>query len=157
MPRPNTNTYESVGNTVEIHTAHGDVILIDAVDFENVKQRCWCVETKGYARSGKERLHRFIMHPPKGLQVDHINRNKLDNRRCNLRIVTNQQNHFNRPVNKNNTSGVTGVSYNKAAKKWACQISLNGRCKFSGLFDTKEEAIAKRKSLEAIYFNIERK
>ena len=150
----NTNHYVFAGDTVEIHTKNNDVILIDKDDFERVKTHCWFVDSKGYVDGPRMRLHRFIMQPPKGKQVDHINHNKLDNRKCNLRIVTNQQNHFNRPINKNNKSGHAGVSYNKACKKWCCQITRDGKCQYSGLFDSKEEAIAKRKSLEAIYFNI---
>lgn len=152
--RSNTNKYVFVGNIVEIHTKNDEIILIDKCDFEKVRNHCWFIDSKGYVVGPRIRLHRFLMAPPKGMQVDHINRNKLDNRRCNLRIVTNQQNHFNRPLNKNNHSGCTGVSFHKASKKWCCQISRDGKCQYSGLFDTKEEAIAKRKSLEAIFFKI---
>lgn len=154
--RVNSNQYVFVDNHVEIHTKKGEAILIDKDDFARVKTHCWFVDSKGYVCGPRIRLHRFLMQPPKGMQVDHINRNKLDNRKCNLRIVTNQQNHFNRPINKNNKSGCTGVSYNKVCKKWCCQISRDGKCQYSGLFDTKEEAVAKRKSLEAIYFIVKK-
>lgn len=158
--RCNTNVYTFVDDYVEIHTVRGDVILVSDSDFERVKQHCWSVDSKGYANAGGKRLggtvrlHRFIMGNTKGLHVDHINRNKLDNRRDNLRLVTNQQNHFNLSLAKNNKSGCTGVYYNKQCRKWCCQICHNGRCVHSELFDKKEDAVNKRHELEGIYFCI---
>ena len=157
--RVNTNRYVINDDFVEIITRKNEVIFIDKDDFEKCKKISWNIDSKGYANGGnknvgKVRLHRYIMNPPKNMQVDHINRNKLDNRKSNLRIVTNQENHFNRPLNKNNKSGIKGVYYNKVSNKWCCQITLNGKCVHSELFDIKEEAIAKRKLLENKFFKI---
>ena len=156
--RKNTNVYRINGESAEIVTAKGDVILIDSADVGLAKSYCWHVDSKGYAHGGNNekrfRLHNLLMSAPKGMVIDHINRNKLDNRRCNLRIVTNQENQFNRGLGRNNKSGYLGVYFKKECKKWCCQLMLNGKHVFSGLFDNKEEAIAKRKSLEKEYFNI---
>ena len=98
MSKPNTNTYKINDDVCEIHTIKGDVIYVDYYDFENSKLRehCWYVTSRGYVASrinGKiTYIHRLIMKPGK-LQVDHINHNKLDNRRLNLRVVTNLENH----------------------------------------------------------------
>lgn len=159
--RVNTNRYNFKDDYVEILTRKNQVILIDKDDFEKCKKLSWCVDNRGYANGGNKelgtvRLHRYILNPPKDKQVDHINHNKLDNRKCNLRIVTNQENQFNRIPSKNNKSGYVGVYYNKECKKWCCQITLNRKCVHSELFDTKEQAIEKRKLLEEKYYGLNR-
>lgn len=68
------------------------------------------------------RLSRLIMNCPKGMEVDHINRNKLDNRRENLRIVTHQQNNFNRGSEKQSTSVYKGVNFLPKRQSWRAQI-----------------------------------
>ena len=156
--RRNTNQYAFKDNHVEIITRKGQLILIDEEDFELCKTISWCVDSKGYANGGnklvgKVRLHRFIMKPGK-LHVDHINHNKLDNRRKNLRIVTNQQNHFNEGLSKNNSSGHVGVYWNEECEKWCAQITVNRKTISGGLFQNLEDAILKRKELESKYFNI---
>jgi hypothetical protein len=98
----------------------------------------------GYAcrrsNDGKiELMHRIITDAPKGMYVDHINRNTLDNRRCNLRIVTNSEN-LSRSVPK---SGVKGVSWHSQVKKWRARIFINGHEKHLGLFDNKKDAMIK--------------
>lgn len=155
--RKNTNNYIFNPDFVEIVTLKNQHILIDYDDFEKCKKISWCVDNKGYANGGNRkigtvRMHRFILDAPKDKQIDHINRNKLDNRKSNLRIVTNQQNQFNRGLNKNNTSGYKGIHFNKTCKKWCCQITVNGKVVYSELFDNIESAIAKRKSLEDAYY-----
>lgn len=158
MPRPNTNRYEFDGNTVKIITIKNQVILIDSEDFERCKSVSWCVDNVGYANGCYKRktvrMHRFILNAPKGFEVDHINHNRLDNRKSNLRIVTHQENQHNLAIGKSNTSGYKGVYYNIAHNKWCCQIKVNGKS-IAKLFNTKDEAIAKRKELESIYHKIE--
>lgn len=72
--------------------------------------------------------------------IDHINGNPSDNRICNLRLCTRNQNMQNRKVNKNNKIGIKGVSWNKAINKWHVQIGLNGKVKHIGYFDDLEFA-----------------
>jgi hypothetical protein len=85
-------------------------------------------------------------------QVDHINGVKTDNRASNLRWVTSQQNCMNRGVQKSNTSGHKGVYFNKKLVKWCVQINYQNKRIYGGLFSGFEEAVAKRKELEAQYF-----
>lgn len=66
--------------------------------------------------------------------VDHINKNKSDNRLCNLREATNQQNAFNSKKPSNNTSGIKGVMWNKYAKKWHVQLCFNKKKKHIGYY-----------------------
>ena len=74
------------------------------------------------------------------VQIDHINRNKIDNRIENLRISTPSHNCQNRDIRSNNTSGYKGVSYNIQNKKWMAYIGINGKQKHLGYFTTAEEA-----------------
>lgn len=86
------------------------------------------------------KMHREIMKPPKGYVVDHINGNKLDNRRENLRICTQAENAKNKRKNKNNTSGYKGVSLSHSKGKYTAYVSHNGVRKHIGNFTNAEEA-----------------
>lgn len=153
--RKNTNKYVIKDDYIEIVTTKGEVILIDKSDESVARKYTWHIDSKGYANgcSNKThvRLHRLILNPPEGLVVDHINHNKLDNRRANLRVVTNQMNQFNLVEGKNNKSGKVGVHFNKQSQKWCSQITLNGKIISSKLFDNKDDAIRNRIELENQY------
>src|SRR6202000_1501489 len=82
---------------------------------------------------------RFIMNFPNGI-IDHINRNKLDNRKFNLRIATLSQNSSNKKVPKHNTSGFAGVSKTSRGFGWAATICINKRQYFLGYFRDKRDA-----------------
>lgn len=99
-------------------------------------------------------LHRYLMgvvDKERDIMVDHINRNKLDNRNENLRIVTNSQNQTNKKIMNNNTSGTTGVTWDKARGKWKVSLNINKKCYNLGRFDTLEEAIDVRLKAEKLY------
>lgn len=157
--RKNTNKYEICGDVARIITAKNNIIIVDADDLENLKKYSWYVSSRGYACTRKQGklmyLHRILMNP-RNLQVDHMNRNKLDNRKCNLRVVTNQENHFNRPVNRNNKSGHTGVYFHKQCSKWCVQLRKGNRTIHGGTFDKLSLAIEARENLEVIYFTFEK-
>lgn len=76
---------------------------------------------------------------PKG-QIDHINRDKADNRIENLRECTNAENHQNLPMLSTNSSGFVGVTWNKSCSKWQAQIRAKGKSKYLGVFSSAEEA-----------------
>lgn len=125
----------------------GRFAIVDIGDLGKVVQHYWQAvllphTTYAGATINKKRvlMHRFIMEPSDGLEVDHINRNGLDNRRENLRIATRSQNNGNTKIPSHNTSGVKGVSYDKDRNLWAAHIKTHGRKKFLGRFGTKEEA-----------------
>ena len=79
-----------------------------------------------------------------GLEVDHINHVRNDNRLVNLRFVTRGENMRNKSVSSKNTSGVNGVYFAKANKKYVAQIKVNRKRIHLGMFDTLEEAAAAR-------------
>ena len=81
-------------------------------------------------------------------EIDHINGNRTDNRLCNLRNVTGLENKRNKCIQKNNTSGVTGVSWSTESKKLVVRIQVKGKYLYLGSFINKEDAIATRKVAE---------
>jgi len=80
------------------------------------------------------------MDSPERLDIDHINHDKLDNQRSNLRSVTRSQNKMNTPITKANKSGVKGVWWDKIRSKWHVIIRINGKSKFLGRTESLEEA-----------------
>lgn len=84
---------------------------------------------------------RFLGKIPSGLQVDHINKNSLDNRRENLRYLSNAENSKNKSMDIRNSSGYRGVFFCNTHKRWAARIGVNYKKISLGNFKTKEQAI----------------
>jgi hypothetical protein len=84
-------------------------------------------------------VHRAILNAPKGKQVDHINHDLLDNRRENLRLVSQQQNQWNMRTSTGR-SKYKGVIWNKQKNRWMGLITLDGKTKYLGLFHDEWEA-----------------
>ena len=116
-------------------------------------------DSKGYRKihiNGKMfKLHRLVWlyitgeFPPS--EIDHIDRNPLNNRFANLRVVTRSENMQNTSKYLNNTSGYKGVSYQKCRKKWYASIRINNVQKNLGRFPTPEEASAAYLAAQKIY------
>ena len=87
------------------------------------------------------------MCPPKGLVVDHINGNTLDNRRSNLRVCTQSQNLMNSKKPSNNKSGFKGISWHKSSKSWQVYITANKKRIIGGYFKCRLLASLKREEL----------
>ena len=85
-------------------------------------------------------------------QLDHVNRNTIDNRIANLRDVSHKQNHQNRSKPSNNTSGHPGVRWHKQNSRWQAKIMHNYKDISLGCFATIEEAVAARKAAEKLYW-----
>ena len=134
-------------------------VLVDDEDFEKANSKTWALTPHGYPRrnesigkiNGKWRqrklyLHRFLMGEPVGLDIDHINHDKLDCRRHNLRIVPRDLNLLNRIVPKGHPTGVHGVR--KDGNRWVATMSVGDKGVWLGSFLTKEEAVTVRKQAE---------
>lgn len=120
-------------------------VKVDAEDYAWAKEIRWYISTNGYvvvatSRSGREYLHRLIMRPGPDQHVDHVSRDKLDNRRINLRLCDRRGNMRNRAGNKDSTSRYKGVCWHIAAQKWHAQIGLEGRHLNLGLYETEIQA-----------------
>ena len=140
----------------KISLTRGKYAIVDNEDYEFLIQWKWWFTTRGYAvreDGGKVVfMHRLINKTLMGLDTDHINRNKLDNRKCNLRTISRSQNIMNINPRKNNTSGVKGVQ--KHAEGWMTRIKLNYQTIYLGYFKRFEDAVNARKKAELIYHKI---
>ncbi|MCX5633335.1 MAG: AP2 domain-containing protein [Phycisphaerae bacterium] len=133
-----------------IRLTQGKYAIVDVEDFEKLNKDKWYLfENKNknnfYAVRTEGRrnifMHRRIMNAPQGAIVDHINRNGLDNRRTNLRIVNNMQNCWNSERGfYNGASKYKGVRLDKRTGKWYARIRHNGKEINLGSFDTEIEA-----------------
>lgn len=103
-------------------------------------------------KATKVYLHRVLLKPPVNSMIDHINGNGLDNRLCNLNIVSNGENQQNKRISRNNTSGVKGISLNKRAHKWEVRLQINKQNLYLGLYDSIDEAKKVRDEAETKYF-----
>lgn len=131
---------------MKVGITQNKITLVDKEDLNRVSQHSWCFDKDtGYAvatvKSKKISLHRFIMLEPKDKFVDHINFNKLDNRKKNLRICTPQESVWHTNKQTNNTSGYKGVSWAKRQNKWHAQIFVNYKNIHLGFFNDKLEAV----------------
>jgi hypothetical protein len=147
----------------KIELTQGKYTLVDDKDFEWLNQWKWCYSFYGYAirnknwKNGKPQgliyMHRLINNTPNGLHTDHINRNKLDNRRENLRSATDTQNAINKGLRKDNTSKIIGVSLFRNGK-WRSYITFKKQTIHLGYFRDIEEARFTRKNAERIYHHL---
>lgn len=129
-----------------IQLSQGKVALVNDRDYKRLNLFKWFYD-HDYARTTinghKVYMHRFILDTPAGYSVDHINQDKLDNRRRNLRLATAQQNSANAKKSSANTSGYRGVSWSKKEKRWRAVISVGYKTLTLGYFvDIKEAAKA---------------
>lgn len=126
--------------------------IVDDSDYELLNGYKWCCDSKNYAMRSEKRsetgrqkrsvvyMHRVIMKAKKGVQVDHINGDSLDNRKTNLRLASHSENMRNRKLQKNNTTGYKGVWYNKKRQKYIATIKTNGQSRTIKSADTALEA-----------------
>ena len=117
---------------------NGGTALVDESSYSFINRWSWQRHTKGYAyrsftygRKGERRciqiyMHRLIARAKKGQQVDHINGDRLDNRKSNLRICSSSENAMNRKKQSGFSSRYKGVSWNSEISKWVAQIKIKG-------------------------------
>lgn len=140
-------------SSMNIPLTHGFYAIVDEADYEWLNQWKWFVSAQGYAarnqyigyKNGVQNqkihlMHRVIMKTSSGLQVDHINGDRLDNRKCNLRNSSHGQNQQNRGSNKNTSSKYKGVHWSKCARKWIVEIMSEREKKYIGCFCNEEDA-----------------
>lgn len=152
---PIKHTIEGYGEVYKVPLNNGEFSICDIDDYEIVSNHLWHAVWNKYTKSyyastnirnsdGKRQtmhMQRAIMNAPKGMFVDHINHDTLDNRRCNLRLATKSENMMNRRRVKPNSSGLKGV-YKKSKNKWYAIVTVRGNRINLGIFETKDEAYA---------------
>ena len=149
-------------NMKKIKLTRGRYVIVDNSLFDELNKLKWYYSSSGYAMrdikiKGQKRqailMHRQIVNAPLNFVVDHIDGNKLNNIKSNLRIVTQHENQINRKyLNKNNNSGYRGVGWHPETGKWRARIMVNYQEKHLGLFITKEKAAFARKQATQKYF-----
>lgn len=124
-----------------------ETIVVDESDAHLFEVGAWYID-KGYARRNmmgpngqeKEYLHRLILGASEGVMVDHVDGDRRNNTRSNLRLCTHGENMVNRKIHRSNKCGLKGVYADR--NKWRAQITVKGKQHHLGSFDTKELAHA---------------
>ena len=128
----------------------------DLEDYNLIKDYCWFEHILGkyhvieahMSDDSIIRMHWLIV----GKDYDHVDRNLLNNKRNNLRKATDSENNCNHSLSSNNTSGITGVGWDKRSKQWVARISINKKYSHIGHFNNKEDAIRARLQAEMKYY-----
>jgi hypothetical protein len=126
----------------EINLTHGKVAIVDEDDYEKLNKYKWSANELYALRFSRKEgggktifMHKVILGSLAGMEVDHINRDGFDNRKCNLRICTHSQNEANKGLRRDNTSGERGIYWNKRYGKWHARIRLNNIRIHIGYYD----------------------
>lgn len=131
-------------------------VIIDESDYKRVFPHKWRINTLGYIGTKIDGkffyLHRFIANTPKGMVTDHINGNRLDNRKSNLRICTTRENVINSKLSVNSQTGFRGVSFRKNRNKFRAYLMVNRKQIFLGSYTKLKDAIKARIIGEKKYF-----
>lgn len=147
------NTYDLFGEYGVGYTSKGEEFYFDLEDYDLIKDYCWYINNRQYvcAKVDKKQilLHRVVLQIDNNYEIDHIQgkQSRHDNRKSNLRICTHSENMKNVGLRIDNTSGVTGVHFDKGKQKWIARIVIDGKRIVLGEYNNFENA--KRKRLEA--------
>lgn len=139
-----------------------DYAVVDAADLDLLGQYRWYLAKPGKGRRGGNyptatvggrplTMHRLLVPAPDGYVVDHINRDGLDNRRSNLRVITPAQNMQNRRSRVGATSSFRGVYWAKNEQKWRAQVKVEGIKFCLGSYDSEEDAAKAASSFRQRY------
>lgn len=146
------NKFEFKNNYVIGYTTKGERFLFSKEDYNLVSKHTWCISTQGYVVATIKRkiikLHRYILNFP--TCVDHINGIKTDNRRCNLRSCSLEENAHNQRKPKNKV-GFQGIDITSSGK-YKARISVNAKEMRLGNFSNLDDAIKARLEAEKKYY-----
>ena len=152
------NKYDLTGEYGIGYTSTGKEFYFDLEDYDKIKDYCWSVNGKGYITTGAgknhKKMHNIILPTADGCMPDHIHgkESRNDNRKSNLRPVTKSQNQMNMALKSNNTSGVTGVSFDNTRNKWIVRLQKDEQPYYIGAYDNFDDAVKARKDAERKYF-----
>lgn len=151
------NTYNLSGSYGVGYASNGQEFYFDLEDYDKIKEYCWYIDScTGYVRTRISKSQQISMHKllfPDSKEVDHKKENsRNDNRKSNLRVGIHQNNMMNKKLQKNNTSGVTGVYWMKNRNKWRSEITYKNKVIQLGYFKNFDDAVKVRKEAEEKYF-----
>ena len=156
------NTYYNRGRYYDVECYDGRFFKISKDSKSVIDMYQWRIDKNGYVitktNNGRIlKLHRLLLDviDTNAVEVDHINRDPLDNRMDNIRIANRSLNCFNRDVANKNTSGVIGVyKMSGYENKWCAQINYDGVRKYLGSYNSFEDAVSARKTAEKIFYKV---
>lgn len=147
----------------QIPVGRGMVALVDNEDYERLSKfrwlayrarsrytKVWHVRLCGHDK--QTYMHRMIVTPPEGMIIDHINRDGLDNRKCNLRFCTHWQNSLNASKRMNTTSRFKGVCKRNDSGNYRARIRVHGKLINLGTFKSEKDAARAYNSAAQTYF-----
>lgn len=145
--------YHSDKNNTIIELNNGYLCIIDSADIHKISEHKWSifinkagnVYVMTHIYFGNKRktifMHRFLMNVfDRKIQIDHMNHNTLDNRKCNLRTCTNTENSRNKSKSKNNKTGYKGVHLFKENGRYMASIGFNKKQIYLGMYDNPVDA-----------------
>jgi len=140
-----------------ITLVRGQNVIVDADLFEELNKYRWFLANDGYARRTKEvakidgkrvvkayLMHREVLGTPRGMITDHINGNKLDNRKANLRVCTRSENAMNRSTPSHNISGYKCIHWLSREKRWCVAVTGGKKKVHVGTYKNISEAVLAR-------------
>ena len=153
------NQYDLSGECGIGYDSKNREFYFDIDDYDKIKDYYWYTDNNSgyisaYVDGNKIMMHRLVTNCPDDMNVDHKHGNttRNDNRKNNLRICTIQENRMNAGLQSNNTSGCTGVVWNKRVSKWMANIKYNNKRIHLGYFVNFDDAVKARKRAEEKYF-----
>lgn len=142
----------------KIPLTQGKFALVDDEDYDKISRYKWRYNKNGYAMAHDilenkvdVYMHRLVNKTAVGFHTDHINHDKLDNRKENLRTATSSQNAFNTGLYSHNTSGHKGLYWYERYKKWEVYINVHGERIYLKRFKNLQDALDARKNAELKY------
>ena len=142
------------GNHYRYHCTNGRSFIFDECDLPFFMRTICTVDERGYvtANRKKDLITHLLTGAEKDMVVDHINGNPFDNRRCNLRIATRTQNHWNYRLSTRNTTGYKGIYKDKKSDSYHARICENGRRHYLGMFSSAMDAALAYDEAARMYF-----
>lgn len=138
------NTYKKISDIEMVLYCGNTIVVFDTEDYPLISERQWSVGSHGYVTSGSSEnqvlMHRLVIGADTDQVVDHINRIKVDNRKCNLRLCSHRDNTWNRPTQVNNKTGYKGIC-KLPNGKYQAQITIDRKPVYLGQYTDIMEAV----------------
>lgn len=133
---------EIVEQYCKYRCSNGREFIFDKCDLPFFQNRICTVDERGYVTTNRKKflVSHLLLNVGNDVVVDHINGNPFDNRRCNLRIASSVQNHWNYRLSDRNTTGYKGIYRDKRVDKYHARICEHGRRHYLGVYDSAEDA-----------------